>query len=177
MILDKELLRVYRIRRLQRAAEYLFLFAIFFFLLAFREYYRVWLAIVLAVLFFGMNVQLTIQRERRRMRRAKNRKRIVADMAESVLFLVLILLMSIPSVSTTIFGGTPQEHHGLMASILCGIFLAGLTTEVWFQLRRLPNFCEESRIQYVRNLKRSIIFPYFSSSKKRETEDRAHEDS
>lgn len=167
MILDKALLREYRIKRLQRAAEYTLLVAIFlFFLLAFRDYFRPTLVIVLAVLSFGMNVQLTLQRERRRMSPPRNRRRLLADMLESLFFLALILLLGLPGATEWFFGATEGEHYALIAAILCGIFASGMIGEVWFQLRRLPRYGEEEQRNYVENLKRTIILPYFASRRK-----------
>ncbi len=164
MIFDKSLLREYRIKRLQRAVEYSLLFAIFlFFLLAFYDYYRFTLVVSLAVLFGGMNFQLTLQRERRRLGPSRNRKRMFADMMESLLFLGLIILLGMPGVTAWAFGSNEREHFALIAGILCGIFVAGLFGEVWFQLRRLPGYEEEQQRNYIANLKRTIILPYFGS--------------
>lgn len=164
MIFDKGLLREYRIKRLQRAVEYSLLFAIFlFFLLAFYDYYRFTPVISLAVLFGGMNFQLTLQRERRRLGSPRNRKRMLADMMESLLFLGLIILLGLPGVTEWAFGSNEREHFALIAGILCGIFATGLFGEVWFQLHRLPRYEEEQQRNYIENLKRTIILPYFGS--------------
>lgn len=164
MLLDKALLREYRIKRLQRVIEYALVFALFFFfLLAFYSYYRLPIVIGLAILFGGMNFQLTQQRERRRLGSPRNRKLLFADMVESILFLGLIILLGLPGVTAWLFGATEREHYALIAGILCGIFAAGMAGEVWFQLRRLPRYDEEQQRNYVKNLKRTIILPYFRS--------------
>lgn len=163
MITDKGLLRFYRIKRLQRSIEYVLLFSLFlFFLIAYYGYYRLYIIVILAVIFFGLNVQLTRQRERRRTAPQLNRTAIVTDMIESILFLLLVLLMSFPSIFGTLFGSTPQEHYALIASILCGIFLGGLVGEIRFQLRAFPLLTHERQENYIRNLKRSIVLPYFT---------------
>lgn len=168
MLLDKELLREYRVKRLQRAVEYALLFGIFFFfLLAFRQYYRPLLVVSLSVLFCGMNFQLTQQRERRRLAPPRNRKRLLADMMESLLFLGLIILLGLPGVTAWAFGATDGEHYALIAGILCGIFASGMVGEAWFQLRRLPRYPEEEHRNYVENLKRTLILPYFVSRQKK----------
>lgn len=167
MVTDKQLIREYRIKRLQRVIEYSLMFAIFlFFLLSFREYYRLPLVLALGVLFFGMNFQLTLQRERRRMTPTRNRKRLMADMTESLLFLGLIVILWIPGATHMIFGAGPREHYSLIAAILCGIFLGGLSGEVWFQMRRFVMYSEDEQRNYIENLKRTIILPYFKSRKK-----------
>lgn len=159
---DKELLRLYRIKRLQRAIEYVLLFSLFFFfLVAFHGYYRIYVVLILAFIFFGLNLQLTYQRERRRASGQKNRKRIIGDMTESILFLLLIFLMSFPTLFGALFGSTPQEHYALVASVLCGIFLGGLVGEMSFQLRSLRFLEYEEQKNYMFNLKRTIILPYF----------------
>ncbi|MCE2502617.1 MAG: hypothetical protein J4G05_00930 [Chlorobi bacterium] len=164
MITDKRLLRFYRIKRLQRAIEYVLLIGIFFFfLLAYIDYYRPYITSVLAFVFLGLNLQLTLQRERRKTQPATNRSRLLSDAIESILFLILILLMSIPSFSQALVGGTPQERYALVASVLCGIFLGGLFGEIFFQIRRLPTLPQEKQENYIKNLKRTIILPYFSN--------------
>ena len=167
MVTDKQLIREYRIKRLQRVIEYSLMFAIFlFFLLSFREYYRLPLVLALGILFFGMNFQLTQQRERRRMTPTRNRKRLMADMTESLLFLGLIVILWIPGATHLIFGAGPREHYSLIAAILCGIFLGGLSGEVWFQMRRFVMYNEDEQRNYIENLKRTIILPYSKSRKK-----------
>lgn len=167
MVIDKQLIREYRIKRLQRVIEYSLLFAIFlFFLLAFREYYRLTIILSLSLLFFGMNLQLTQQRERRRLNPGRNRKQLLADMTESVLFLVLIVFLWMPGITRTLLGSSAQEHYSLIAAVLCGVFLGGLSGEVWFQLRRFPLQGEEQQRNYIYNLRRTIILPYFKSPRK-----------
>ncbi|MCB0712115.1 MAG: hypothetical protein KDD67_07275 [Ignavibacteriae bacterium] len=168
MITDKELLKFYRIKRLQRGVEYILLLTLFiFFLVAFYHYYRFVIILALALIFFGFNLQLTKQRERRRTAPKTSRTSLITDMIESILFLLLIFLMSFPTLFGTLFGSTPQEHYAVIASILCGIFLGGLVGEMRFQLRAFLALSLDEQENYIYNLKRSIIFPYYSSRPKR----------
>lgn len=161
MAIDREMLRRYRLHRLQRAAEYTLLFAIhFFFMIAQRGHYRVSLIIAVALVFFGMNLQLTLQRERRRTRARNDRSRVITDMAESILFLLLLIVLSIPGVTSVLFEAGMREHYAIIAAMLCGVFLGALVGEVWFQLRRLPWMEEPAPSNYFANLKRTIILPF-----------------
>lgn len=157
---DQRLLKEYRLKRMQRAVEYTLMTAIFlFFLISFFNLYRLLFAIVLFLLFFGMNLQLTMLREKRRATLAQ-RKRLVADTSESLLFLGLILLFSFPSITASTLGSTPEEHYALIASLLCGIFVGGLAGEVRFQTRRLSRYDGIEQVRYMEELRRSIILPY-----------------
>lgn len=166
MVTDKQLLRQYRIKRLQRAVEYTLLNTIFlFFLLAFRDFYRTSLILVVAFLFFGMNFQLTQQREKRRTAAPDNRRRLLADMLESILFLGLIMLMGVPGVAETLLGAAERERYALVAAMLCGVFFSGMFGEAFFQLRRLPGRTTEEQENYIANLRRTIILPYINTRK------------
>lgn len=157
---DQALLRKYRTGRVQRALEYTLLTMIFlFFLISFSDYYRVPIALGLFFLFFGMNLQLTFLREKRRALQ-RPRERLVADTTESILFLMLILAFSFPAVTSVLFGATPEEHYALIAALLCGIFVGGLAGEVWFQTRRLGGLDGPAQVHYMNQLRRTIILPY-----------------
>ena len=159
---DRLLLRRYRTGRLQRAVEYTLLTTIFlFFLISFSDYYRLPVAIGLFLLFFGMNLQLTFLREKRRAV-LSTRKRLVADTVESILFLALVLAFSFPVVTNVLFGSSPQEHYALIAALLCGIFVGGLAGEVWFQTRRLSTFNGVDQVRYMEELRRTIVLPYIN---------------
>ncbi len=159
---DQKLLRRYRTGRIQRALEYTLLTAIFlFFLISFSDYYRLAVALGLFFLFFGMNLQLTFLREKRRAIELP-RKRLVADTTESILFLTVILLFSFPTVTRALFGASPEEHYALIAALLCGIFVGGLAGEVWFQTRRLGRFEGPVQVRYMDQLRRTIILPYIN---------------
>jgi hypothetical protein len=157
---DARLLRRYRTKRLQRAIEYVSLSALFlYFLITFYEYYRPLFVVTLFVLFLVLNLRLTTIREARRAT-ADRRVRLTADIVESILFLLLILAFSFPTITRGIFGSTPHEHYGLVAATLLGMFIGGLSGEVWFQTRRLPAYDGRHQVAYMQNLKRTIILPY-----------------
>lgn len=157
---DRQLLRTYRSKRMQRAIEYVCLSGIFlYFLIAFHDYYRLLFALTLFLLFFVLNLRLTGIRESQRAS-AERRTRLSAEIVESVLFLLLILLFSFPVVTRALLGSSPQEHYALVAATLLGIFLGGLTGEVRFQTRRLREYDGTEQVAYMRNLKRTIILPY-----------------
>src|SRR5690606_27129403 len=135
---------------------YILLSTIFiFFLISFREYYRLLFVASLFVLFLLLNYRLTMIREARRAT-AERRVRLMAEVIESILFLLLILTFSFPVFSQVLFDSTPQEHYSLVASILLGIFLGGLAGEVRFQTARLRGFDGEDQVAYMKNLKRTI---------------------
>lgn len=157
---DARLLRRYRTKRLQRAVEYASLSAVFlYFLLSFYEYYRPLYVGILFLLFLTLNLRLTLIREARRAT-AERRVRLTADVIESILFLLLILAFSFPMITRGLFGSNPQEHYALVAATLLGIFVGGLSGEVWFQTRRLSAYDGRHQVTYMRNLKRTIILPY-----------------
>src|SRR5687768_14946843 len=86
----------YRLKRLQRGCEYTLLATVhLFFVISFDEFIEWWMAIALAVSVFGMNLQLTQLRERRRTRSREDRARILADTFESILLLLFIVILSI----------------------------------------------------------------------------------
>lgn len=145
---------------MQRSVEYVLLASIFFFfLLAFFGAYRLSIAIALFVLFFGMNLRLTGLREIRRMH-GGSRSSVTADAVESILFLLLLLVFSIPSITTGLLGLSNEEHYALIAAVLFGIFMGGLSGELWFQLRTLRELSAEDQVAYMRHLRRTIVLPY-----------------
>ncbi|MDB5035239.1 MAG: hypothetical protein JWQ98_2480 [Chlorobi bacterium] len=164
---DRELIRDYRLKRLQRSAEYALLATMhIFFLLAFREYYRWWMAIMLAAVMFGMNFQLTQLREGRRTSGVHDRQRIKADVFESILFLMFIVIISAGGLLRNWLHVSDQEYLAYVAAILGGLFLAGMAGEVYWQFWNFPELEEESRSNYIANLKRTIILPYTFSRKR-----------
>ena len=157
---DSRLLRQYRTKRLQRSIEYVSLSAVFlYFLISFFEFYRPLFVITLFLLFLTLNLRLTLIREARRATATK-RVRLTTEIIESVLFLLLILTFSFPAVTRILLGSSPQEHYALVASTLLGIFLGGLSGEVWFQTRRLQRYEGAQQVAYMKYLKRTIILPY-----------------
>lgn len=157
----------FRLKRLQRAVEYILLASIFlFFLLAFHGLYEGWLAIGLGLVIFGMNFQLTQLRERRRLAPPRDRSRIIADMVESILLLLFVVgLLGIGGV-WRLMELQEQEYLAYIASILMGLFLAGLTGEIYWQVRNFHDLSDEERSHYITNLKRTIILPYTISRQK-----------
>jgi hypothetical protein len=158
---DHSIIQDLRLKRLQRAAEYALLAAIhLFFLLAFRSYYRWWMALLLGAITFGMNFQLTQIRERRRTAAARNRQRVLADAFESVLFLIFIAALSLGGLLQKYIDVGDQEYLAYVASLLMGLFLAGLVGELFWQAKYLGELPDTERRNYIANLKRTIILPY-----------------
>jgi len=158
---ERELLQEFRLKRLQRAAEYSLLATMhIFFLLAFRDYYRWWMALLLAAATFGMNFQLTQLRESRRLAGAHDRRRLVADTFESILFLAFIVVISSGGLLSRILDIDNQEYLAYVAAILGGLFLAGLIGEIYWQSGHFGGLDPERRRNYVTNLRRTIILPF-----------------
>jgi hypothetical protein len=164
MLVDRESLKNLMAKRLQRAVEYSLLIALHaFFLLSFRDYYEWWMAVALGVIMFGLNFQLTLLRERRRLASGEQRTRIIADTLESVLFLALIVVISLGQTVAGKYDVSTPEYLGYVAAILGGIFLAGITGEVYWQLKYFRALSDTDQHAYIANLRRTIIFPYFAS--------------
>lgn len=158
---DHSLLLDFRLKRLQRAAEYALLATMhMFFLLAFRSYYRWWMALLLAAATFGMNFQLTQLREQRRMVGGNSRQRLMTDTFESILFLVFIVLLSSGGLLAQAMAVENEEYLGYVAAILGGLFLAGLCGEMYWQFRHFAGLEPEKRRNYILNLRRTIILPF-----------------
>lgn len=154
-------------KRLQRAAEYALLATMhIFFLLAFRNFYQWWMALLLAAATFGMNFQLTQLREGRRASATRSRQRLMADTFESILFLIFIVILSAGGVLAKAVAIGDQEYLAYIASILGGLFLAGLLGEAYWQLKHFGSLDPDVRRTYIANLKRTIILPYTSSRKR-----------
>ncbi len=169
---DREMLRDLRLKRLQRAVEYTLLASMhLFFLLAFQHFYLWWMAALLAVSVFGMNFQLTQLRERRRTASTESRRRVTADAFESVLFLVLVALLSAGGLLAHSLEISDQEYLAYVAAVLGGLFMAGLVGEMYWQSRNFALLERAARRNYVANLKRTIILPYTIS---RQTSSRRH---
>ena len=152
----------FRTRRIQRSVEYSLLIAThLFFLLAFRHFYTWWMAMGLGGATFFMNFRLTRLRERRRASARRDRRRIMADTVESLLFLAFVILISTGGAFRSWLDVGDQEYLGYIAAILFGLFLAGFLGETFWQTRRLPELEPEEQENYRSNLPRSIIFPYF----------------
>jgi hypothetical protein len=161
---DRESLKNLMAKRLQRAVEYSLLVALHvFFLVSFRDFYEWWMAVALGVIMFGLNFQLTLLRERRRMVSREQRTRIMADTFESVLFLALIIVISIGQSVADNYDLSAQEYHGYVAAILGGIFLAGISGEVYWQLKYFQTLSDTEQRAYIANLRRTIIFPSITS--------------
>ena len=156
-----------RLKRLQRAAEYSLLTMMhLFFLLAFREFYQWWMALLLAFATFGMNFQLTQLRERRRTAATGSRQRFMADTFESILFLLFVVILTAGGLLEGVLDIEQQEYLAYIAAVLGGLFSAGLFGEVYWQLRNFRTLTDEQRHNYVANLKRTIILPYTVSRRK-----------
>ncbi len=150
-----------QLKRLQRAVEYMLLVAMhLFFLLAVRDYYNHLMALALAVSVFGLNFRLTQLREARRTEGTKSRKRIQADILESILFLFFVALISSGALFETWLEISQQEYLAYVAALLGAIFLAGLAGEIYWQRRHLAGLDEYQQQNYIANLKRTIILPY-----------------
>lgn len=151
----------FRLKRLQRAVEYLLLAAFhLFFLLQFRGFLEWWMAAGLGISMFCMNFQLTLLREQRRSSDGPRRSRIVADTFESVLFLLFVVALTFGDFVKDWLEMSDQEHLGYLAAILGGLFLAGLSGELYWQFRNLRSLPPSRRRSYMKNLGRTIIFPY-----------------
>ena len=164
---DRELLQEFRLKKLQRAAEYALLTAMhLFFLLAFRDYYTWWVALLLAGATFGMNFQLTQLREQRRVNAVHSRGRVVADTFESILFLIFIVIISSGGLLWRVVDITDQEYLAYVAALLGGLFLAGLYGEVYWQLKHFGSLDPDRQRNYVANLKRTVILPFTFSRRR-----------
>lgn len=158
---DRTINAEFRLKRLQRGVEYALLIAMhLFFVISFHDYFEWWMAVGLGVTTFCMNFQLTQLRERRRTRDRRNRGRIVADTFESILLLLFIVLLSLGGLLRGWLAIPEQEFLGYVAAILAGMFLAGFLGEPYWQLRHFRTLDREGRQNYIRNLRRTIIFPY-----------------
>lgn len=146
---------------MQRSLEYVLLSAThLFFVLSFHQYFEWRMAAGAGAAMFGMNYQLTLQRERRRTRPPSDRQRVLADMLESILLLLFVVLLSLGGTVKRWLAMQDQEFLGYVAAMLTGIFLAGLIGEHVWQHRHFATLDEERRLNYVCNLRRTIIFPY-----------------
>ncbi len=156
-----------RTKRIQRSIEYTLLATIFFFfMLAFRGLYDVWIAICVGIIIFCMNFQLTQLRERRRLGNPRSRSRLLADTLESVLLLAFVVgLFGLGGV-WRLMQMQEQEYIAYIASILFSLFLAGLSGEVYWQIRNFRALSGEERRNYVKNLSRTIILPYMITRQK-----------
>jgi hypothetical protein len=151
----------FRLKRLQRGVEYALLSAVhLFFVLSFHDYLEWWMAAALGLTMFCLNFQLTQLRERRRTREKRNRGRILGDTFESILLLMFIVLLSLGGLVKRWLAMGDQEFLGYVAAVLAGMFLAGLLGEFYWQLRHFGALDGERRLNYIRNLRRTIIFPY-----------------
>lgn len=166
--MERRMLADLRLKRLQRAAEYALLTSLhLFFLLAFREFYRWWMALLLALITFGANFQLTQQREQRRTGPVESRRRIMADAFESILFLVFIAALSAGGLLQHVIDMTEQEYLAYVAALLGGLFMAGLVGELYWQARHYSRLNRGRRHNYVENMKRTIILPYTAARRRR----------
>lgn len=164
MMSDRALIADFTLKRIQRAVEYALLAAMhLFFLLAFRNFYTWWMAAGLGLVMFCMNFQLTQLRERRRTAATNSRRRVLADTFESIMFLVLIASMSFGGLAGKWLHMRDQEYLAYIAAILDGIFLAGFTGELYWQIRHFRTLDPDRMRNYILNLKRTIILPYSSS--------------
>lgn len=155
-------LSLLRAKRFQRAVEYSLLAALhLFFVVSFHAFLRWWMAGTLAATTFGMNFRLTLLRERRRTASPRNRARIVGDTFESILFLLFVVILTIGGVLKGWLEMSDQEFLGYVAAMLAALFLAGLSGEVVWQIRNLRFLSIEQLSNYVTNLRRTIIFPFF----------------
>ncbi len=162
---EHELLQEYKLKRLQRAAEYALLATMHvFFLMAFHDFYRWWMALLLAGATFGMNFQLTQLREQRRL--ATIRERLRGDTFESVLFLIFIVVLSGGGLLAKALNIGDQEYLAYIAAILGGLFLAGLLGEIYWQAKHFGSLDEDARRAYITHLKRTIILPYTFSRRR-----------
>jgi hypothetical protein len=161
---DRALIADFTLKRIQRAVEYALLAAMHvFFLIAFRNFYSLWMAVGVGLVMFCMNFQLTQLRERRRTAGVHSRRRILADTFESIMFLVLIALLSFGGLIGKWLDMADQEYLAYIAAILGGIFLAGFAGELYWQIRHFRRLDPDSMRNYIMNLKRTIILPYVSS--------------
>lgn len=152
----------YQLKRTQRAVEYLLLAGVnVFFIVSFRSFFEWWMATGLGLSMFFMNLQLTQLREQRRKRSPRDRGRVLADTVESILLLLFIVMLSLGGAFKNLLDIQDQEFLGYVASILAGIFLGGLFGESYWQLRHFSVLETEVRSNYIQNLRRSIIFPFF----------------
>ncbi|HVZ39201.1 MAG TPA: hypothetical protein VHI13_08000 [Candidatus Kapabacteria bacterium] len=164
---ERALLNELRLKRLQRTAEYALLISMhLFFLLAFHSFYRWWMALLLAAATFGMNFRLTQFREERRTSAPGNRKRIMADAFESILFLVFIAVLSAGGLLQHLLDVTDQEYLAYVSALLTGVFLAGLVGEIYWQAKHFSPLDRERRRNYIANLKRTIVLPYTISRRR-----------
>jgi hypothetical protein len=162
--MDRNELKELLLKRLQRTAEYTLLIAMHaFFLISFRGFYAWWMAVALGVITFGLNFQLTMLRERRRLATGEQRPRILADTFESLLFLALIILISAGEPWALSHHLTEPEYLGYVAALLSGIFLAGLFGEFYWQRKYFQTLDDTTQRAYIANLKRTIIVPYIAS--------------
>jgi hypothetical protein len=158
---ERTILSEYRLKRMQRGLEYTLLTSVhLFFVISFHHYFEWWMALGVGATMFCMNFQLTLLRERRRTRAPKNRARILADTFESILLLMFIVLLSLGGLLKRWMSMQDQEFLGYVAAVLAGMFLAGFAGELYWQLRHFRTLDPDGRVNYVRNLRRTIIFPY-----------------
>lgn len=97
---------------------------------------------------------------------AGERKRIVAETFESILFLVFVVGLMATGALGRVLKMTEQEYVSYTTAVLTGLFLAGFAGELYWQIRNFALLEEEERSNYVINLKRSIILPYINSRQK-----------
>src|SRR5205085_7971705 len=126
----------------------------------FGGYYQPWVAIGLGASTLWMNLQLTQIRERRRTSPPGDRRRILADTFETILFLVFSVALSIGKYVRDWLELSDPEHIAYVAATLAGLFLGGLVGEIYWQTRNFPRLDDEHRANYLANLRPSIVFPY-----------------
>ncbi len=154
----------FRLKRFQRGAEYSLLITIFlYYLMAFRGWYQLPIALAAGGLMFGMNFHLTQLREHRRTAPPENRTRILADTLESILFMVFVGATLAVGFIWRATQFTEQEMYAYMAAVLIGVFAAGMTGEIFWQRRNFRRLSVAQRVHYIVNLRRTIILPYTNS--------------
>jgi hypothetical protein len=154
--MDIERALAQKLRR--RMAEYVGIIAFqSFFAFSFAQLADAFLLLIFGVSAFGLAWTLAIQREKRRTLAPENKKRIIADAAESFILMFVLAMSAIIAIQLRL---SLVNYESYVCIALLAYFIGSLAGEVRWTKTGLPLLKPEQRKNYAVNLNGSIIFPF-----------------
>lgn len=158
MLSEVDIERLVQMKRRQRFVEYVGLISLQGFLAAgllhATHQYEALLAIPVS---FGMAWMLAVAREERRTLDQHNTRRLLGDTIESF---GLALSVAVFVITARFWGVKLSLIMTYLAVITMLYFLGSFTSETVWLSRIFPTLAFENKLNYLKNLNRSIIFPY-----------------
>jgi hypothetical protein len=158
LLSEADIERLVQMKRRQRFVEYVGLISLQGFLavglLQATHQYEALLAVPVS---FGMAWMLTVAREERRTLDQHNTGRLLGDTIESF---GLALSVAVFVITARFWGVKLSLIMTYLAVIMMLYFLGSFTSETVWLSRVFPHLTFENKLNYLKNLNRSIIFPY-----------------